>query len=83
MTYHSKLNATQAEEACGIPMFAVNPKDAYNADQSTHDIIDEAICQFRANILFKNFKVQGGGDKVLIYLTCFIQKCLEQIFRYP
>ena len=29
--------------------------------------------------MFKNFKVKGPADKLLIYLTCFIQKCLEEI----
>ena len=64
-------------------MIAVTPKDSFNTDTSTHDIVDEAIHLFRANILFKNYKVQGGGDKVLIYLTAFIQKCLEQMLRFP
>ena len=83
MSYHSKFNKTQADQACGIPLLPVTPKDIYNVDASTHDIVDEAIQLFRANILFKNYKVQGGGDKVIIYLTCFIQKCLEQINRFP
>ena len=61
----------------------ITPKDTYNADVSTHDIVDEAIQLFRATILFKNFKVQGPGDRMLIYLTCFIQKCLEQMTRFP
>ena len=83
MSYHSKFNGATSEQACGFPLLPVTPKDCYVADVSTHDIVDEAIHLFRANILFKNFKVQGGGDKVVIYLTCFIQKCLEQMQRFP
>ncbi len=66
-----------------MALHAFTPKNEYNPDTSTHDIIDEAICLFRANILFKNYKIQGSGDKNLIYLTAFIQKCLEQMLRYP
>ena len=77
------MNGQQVEEACGIPLYPISAKDAYNADASTHDIVDEAINLFRANILFKNYKIQGGGDRAIIYLTCFIQKCLEQILRFP
>ena len=33
--------------------------------------------------MFKNFKVKGPADRTLVYLTCFIQKCLEEIKRTP
>lgn len=38
-----------------------------------YDIIDEAIDLYRANCLFKNFEITGPGDRVLVYLTLFIQ----------
>jgi hypothetical protein len=38
------------------------------------DIVDEALRLFRANVLFRNFEVQGGGDRVLVYLTLFIHQ---------
>eukprot|EP00929_Paragymnodinium_shiwhaense_P052876 TRINITY_DN26476_c0_g1_i1.p1 TRINITY_DN26476_c0_g1~~TRINITY_DN26476_c0_g1_i1.p1 ORF type:complete len:181 (+),score=48.12 TRINITY_DN26476_c0_g1_i1:128-670(+) len=41
------------------------------------DVIDEALRAFRWNILFRNFEVKGPGDRVLIYLTCWISKCLS------
>ena len=31
--------------------------------------------------MFKNFKPEGPADKVLVYLTVFIQKCLQEIQR--
>ena len=46
-------------------------------------MIDEAISQFRANIFFKNYEVRGPADKVIIYLTVYIQKCLEVIAKNP
>ncbi len=36
---------------------------------------------FRATILFKNFKPEGPADRVIVYLTVFIQKCLQEIQR--
>ena len=84
MTYHSKFNGESATEACGIPLLPVTEKDSYNnADTASHDIVDEAIHLFRARILFKNYKIKGGADKVIIYLTCFMQKLFEQMVRYP
>ena len=54
---------------------------APKADFETEDIVDEAIQQFRANILFKSYDIRGNADKVLVYLTVFIQKCLEVIAK--
>jgi len=48
---------------------------APKSDESV-DIIDEAITLFRSTILFKNFSPKGPADKVIVYLTVFIQKCL-------
>ena len=50
-------------------------------DAPEEDIIDEALRLFRASILFKNFEVRGPADKTLIYLTCYIAKCLETIAK--
>ena len=47
------------------------------------DIIDEAIHMYRANVLFKNFKILGPADKLIVYMTCFIQKCLQDIGKKP
>ncbi len=60
-------------------MILIGP--APKADSEGDDIIDEAISQFRANVFFKNYEVRGPADKVLIYLTVFIQKVLEVIAK--
>ena len=85
VSYHSKFNdKAPADQACGFALHTITPKASYDAnDVNSHDIVDEAIQLFRANILFKNYKVQGNADKVTIFLTCFIQKCLDSIVRYP
>ncbi|KAI8903568.1 actin-related protein 2/3 complex subunit 3, partial [Gorgonomyces haynaldii] len=53
------------------------------ADENTDDIIDEAIGLFRANILFRNFDIKGNADRVLIYLTLYIQECLQKLTKLP
>ena len=38
------------------------------------DIVDEAIDYFRANVLFRSFEMEGAADRVLAYLTLYIQQ---------
>ena len=78
-TYHSKLGGAGIPEACGIPLLEVQKKD--NFDKENPDIVDEAIDLFRIMIMFKNFKIKTPADRPLVYLTCFIQKCVEEIGR--
>lgn len=42
------------------------------------DVVDEALRLFRANMLFRNFELLGGGDRLLLYLTLFIHLCLKK-----
>ena len=49
---------------------------APSAPDDADDIIDEAISTFRANVLFAAFDIQGGADRLLVYLTLYIQLCL-------
>ena len=57
MSYHSKFNTVQSDVVVGIPIIPVTARDTFNPDSATYDIVDEAIALFRANILFKNYKV--------------------------
>ena len=50
-------------------------------ESEEEDIIDEAIGYFRVQCLFKNFKVGGPADILMIYITVFIQKCLETVAK--
>jgi actin related protein 2/3 complex subunit 3 len=36
------------------------------------DIIEEAFEYFRINVMFKNFEINGPGDKVLVYLLVLL-----------
>ena len=57
--------------ACGVPIL----------DLDEHNIVKEALTQFRAQVMFKNFMPKGGADKLLVYLTVFIQHCLRDVGR--
>ena len=87
-SYHSVFNKKEVRNKyCGIPALEFKEKKtptldytklSVNLDQIELDIIDEAIIYFRANVLFKNFNIEGDADKLLVYITVFIQKCLEK-----
>lgn len=87
-SYHSVFNAVEnPTKYMGIPALEFKEKktptlDAtklkVKLDQIELDIIDEAIIYFRPNVLFKNFAIEGDADKLLVYITVFIQKCLEK-----
>ena len=70
---------------CNVPLLPIKGgKDSFPVFAGEGmDIVDEAIHMFRANIMFKTYKPQGGADKIIVFLTIFIQKCLEEIARKP
>jgi len=43
------------------------------------DVVDEAVAFFRANVLFRKFDIHGDGDRLLIYLTLFVNQCLKRL----
>jgi len=47
------------------------------ADLAGHkDLVDEAVYYFRSNVFFSSFEMKGPADRVLVYLTVFMQLCL-------
>lgn len=65
-----------------IPLLPIKTKArgiAPPAPEDADDIIDEAINTFRANTFFKNYDIKGGADRILIYLTLYIQECLLKL----
>ena len=43
------------------------------------DIIDEALYYFKANVFFRTYEIKSDADRVLIYLTLYIQDCLKKL----
>jgi len=78
--YHSTFNDFKGALLCGTLMLPLKTKvkgPAPPAKTTDQDIIDEAIAFFRANVLFRNFSVQGPADLLLCYLTAFIAEVLR------
>eukprot|EP00518_Triparma_eleuthera_P002207 CAMPEP_0182453478 /NCGR_PEP_ID=MMETSP1319-20130603/523_1 /TAXON_ID=172717 /ORGANISM="Bolidomonas pacifica, Strain RCC208" /LENGTH=175 /DNA_ID=CAMNT_0024651413 /DNA_START=40 /DNA_END=567 /DNA_ORIENTATION=+ len=77
--YHSKVDESSFPTACGCSLLPLRTNvrgPAPPHDSTDNDVIDETIAFFRANVLFKNFDVQGGADRTLIYLTLYLQSCM-------
>ncbi|OJJ45301.1 hypothetical protein ASPZODRAFT_152976 [Penicilliopsis zonata CBS 506.65] len=49
------------------------------ADSESYDCIDEVLSLFRANVLFRNFEINGPADRMLIYGILFISECLGKV----
>lgn len=85
-SYHSVFNDISYPTLCGVAIIDIKQNKLPDLDPSKLkvplseidlDIIDEALIYFRANVLFKNFPLKGDADKLLVYITVFISKCLE------
>jgi actin related protein 2/3 complex subunit 3 len=55
--------------------------DVSEAGDAGWDIVDEAIYNLKANLLRKTFAVSGSGDRVVLYLTLFLQQCLKRLAK--
>ncbi|KAJ5673309.1 Actin-related protein [Penicillium longicatenatum] len=48
-------------------------------DNESYDCVDEILSLFRANVLFRNFEINGPADRMLIYGTLFVSECLGKV----
>ena len=84
--YHSSFNAEAGfETACAVPLLPLatsvrGPAPKLAAGEEL-DIIDETLKFFRANMFFSSFDVQGGGDRLLIYLTLYASQCIKRAVK--
>lgn len=79
MVYHSQLDTTGCDFACGFPLVPVRSRGlSVAANEVSRDIVDETLYAFRANIFLRNFEVKGAADKLLIYLTLYVSLCLKR-----
>ncbi|CAL9160292.1 unnamed protein product [Musa hybrid cultivar] len=81
--YHSSfVDEEGITKACGCPLLPLKTHikgPAPVSDQDKIDIVDEAITFFRANVFFKNFDIKSPADKLLIYLTFYINVALKRL----
>ncbi|MBA0593939.1 hypothetical protein Gorai_010865, partial [Gossypium raimondii] len=83
--YHSTFADEEGiTKACGCPLLPLKsrkkgPGPAPVSEQGKTDIVDEAITFFRCNVFFRNFDIKGPADKLLIYLTFYINLSLKKL----
>jgi len=85
--YNSIFKDESFSLCCGMPLLKIIDGKIPNIDPSQlkganlkdldFDIIDESLMYFRANVLFKSFPIKSDADKLLIYISVLIAKCLE------
>ena len=81
--YSLVKNKGDIQIVCGAPVLPLSKKTVFAGpglvvDQEFDDIIDEAIEMFRIVCLFKTkFDIDSPADKVLMYVTLWIHKCIQ------
>ena len=83
--YSLVKNKGDIQLICGAPILPLSMKASSQGggpapviSQDFDDIIDEAIEVFRVLCLFKSkFDIDSPADKLLVYLTLWIQKCIQ------
>ncbi|PKI72703.1 actin-related protein 2/3 complex subunit 3 [Punica granatum] len=83
MVYHSSfVDEEGITKACGCPLLPLKSHikgPAPVSGRDATDIVDEAITFFRANVFFRNFDIKSPADKLLIYLTFYINSALKRL----
>lgn len=71
----------KAGSGCGpAPKLDDNIVDPESGESTpAYDIVDEAIYYFKANMMHKTFEVKGPADRLILYLTLYIQQCLKRL----
>jgi actin related protein 2/3 complex subunit 3 len=80
--YHSALNELQCAEVCGFSLLPLKTRSrgpAPPCPDDQEDVVDEILSLFRANVLFTNYEIKGGADRVLVYGTLFTHMCLKRL----
>lgn len=83
--YHSSFNELEGVREVGglsiLPLKTSSRGPALPANEGEPDIVDETLEYFRANMLFTQFDVEGGADRVLIYLTAFASQAIKKVAK--
>nr|ANM86090.1 actin-related protein 2/3 complex subunit 3 [Stygiella incarcerata] len=84
MAYHSQQSCEGVQTVCNCPILPLKGKTRgiappFTGAEEERDIVDEAIYYFKANVLFKSFEVKSPADRLLVYLTLHISKCLVSL----
>jgi actin related protein 2/3 complex subunit 3 len=75
----STASAAAAAAAAAAAGTAAAVAAAGSAAPAAEDAVDEALRLFRPNVLFRNFELQGNGDRTLTFLMLAIQQSLRRL----
>ena len=74
----SVFGSYEAPMISGLPILPIRDSTKPHGTPE-FDIVDEAIYHFRTNIFMRDFPAKTGADRLNIYLTFYITKCLKFI----
>ncbi|CAN0399689.1 unnamed protein product, partial [Ascophyllum nodosum] len=82
--YHSRQTDGNVQICCGCAILPLQttvrgPAPLAQPGKWQDDIVEEALYFFRANVLYRNYQINGSADRTLIYLTFFTQQCLKEL----
>ena len=47
------------------------------------DVLDETLNLYKANSFFRNFELKGPADRLLVYMTLYVQDCILKLSKCP
>jgi actin related protein 2/3 complex subunit 3 len=60
-----------------IPILPIRDTTKKKETTPKFDIVDEVLYHFRTNIFMRDFQIKSDADRLLIYLTFYVMKCLK------
>ena len=84
--YHSAISTQGVKRLGNVAVLPIKcsvrgPGTCLPKDSPQADVIDEALAYFKANVFFRTYEIKSDADRVLIYLTLYIQDCLKKLQR--
>ena len=82
--YHSAISTQGVKRLGNVAVLPIKcsvrgPGTCLPKDSPQADVIDEALAYFKANVFFRTYEIKSDADRVLIYLTLYIQDCLKKL----
>ncbi|EHH52732.1 hypothetical protein EGM_13240 [Macaca fascicularis] len=84
LAYHSSLTGPDTKLIGNMALLPIRSQFKGPAPRETKDadIVDEAICYFKANVFFKTYEIKNEADRTLIYMTLYISECSKKLQKY-
>ena len=76
--YHSSFHSSGSDKVGNVALLPIKctvrgPVPSLAKTSAEPDVIDEALTYFKANVFFRTYEIKSEADRVLIYLTLYIQ----------